>query len=356
MGEISWNLAMSSLEKQKMVRDRWLPLNLMKEIHHGSYSGRPFQFAKAAGCRQVTVIQELSEGQETCSHLRDYRRPYDKKKYFHKRVEFLSAIQSTFDQQEYGAFEKEKNGIIITTNTDDEQIFPARGSDISVLPARHQRYHDLVVSLYRTYFSQDMHFIFPLMVYKQQQFSLDFSSTETTLVFDEIPKEGPINLLTNAPYYWRRLPPLPDDFPAPKGAVSWRFHQYNINYWAASPPEPLLEVMFIAVWEENRGQKLGSMLVEDLEKQALEKGIMLLYVEIGFEQPKAKEFWGKNGFKPIIEKFSDTKEAVLEDENNIFFSNQQKMYCDTVCLRFSDTEQWGKLIRASSSTGKSARK
>ena len=47
--------------------------NLMKEIHHGSYSGgRPFQFAKAAGCQQVTVIQELSERQETCSHLRDW--------------------------------------------------------------------------------------------------------------------------------------------------------------------------------------------------------------------------------------------------------------------------------------------
>ncbi len=61
-------------------------------------------------------------------------------------------------------------------------------------------------------------------------------------------------------------------------------------------------MLFIAVWESERGGEYGSQLVRALEAEALsqaqERGLSsaLMYVEIGFEQPKAKVFWGNNGF------------------------------------------------------------
>ena len=344
MGEISWNLAMSSLEKQKTIRDKWAPLNLIKERNKGySFMGnRPYQFTKAAGCIPVSIIEEIPEGKESTSHAKSFRMGRIMEK-SHKRVQFLSAIEAKCKGPNYSeSFTAKKSGLIKGKNNDNEQIIPKRGSKISIVPARHQKYCDLVIILYRKYFSPDMHYIFPLMVYKQSQFHLDFTNSETTLIFDDIPKEGPINTLIELPRYWGRFPSIPDKYPIPKGSVTWRFNQLDVDLTYAKPPASLLEVMFIAVWEQHRGHKLGSMLVEDLEKKAIEKGIYLMYVEIGYDQPKAKEFWGKNGFKRVID--YNGKDPISENDDNILFSTQQKRFCDTVCLRFSDTEQWAKIL------------
>jgi len=93
-----------------------------------------------------------------------------------------------------------------------------------------------------------MHYIFPLMVFKQAGAGLDFRSVRTTCIFND--KDQVV------------------------GAVSWRIHQpaivpLSLRLGCGLPTvSPTLEVLFIAVQERKRGREYGSMLVRFLEQQA----------------------------------------------------------------------------------------
>jgi hypothetical protein len=232
-----------------------------------------------------------------------------------------------------------------TSSTDSLQQYPERGSFGFVTPVYHQRYFDLVVQLYRNYFSPDMHLIFPLIVYQQQQFLLDFSDTHTWIIFGNIPLDGAMPRLGNhLPWHWQHLPALPESMPLPHGSVSWRIRRpiLNIDGFGNEQPLPVLEVLFIAVWEEERHHRLGSLLVQHLESYALANDVHFMYVEIGFEQSKAKDFWGMNGFK--FARVSNVAAEPSPAENEIWISPQQKLFCDTMCLRFADTEPYMKQL------------
>merc|ERR1740121_741662 len=128
----------------------------------------------------------------------------------------------------------------------------------------------VAVELFRRYFSPDMYFIFPLIVGREAAFGLDFRTTTTTLFFkpDKSEEETQVSKA------------------APKGACSWRFRwppelsEDENTEGAPLAPASLLEVLFIAVWEEERDQVHGGSLVVDLEEQARASGVKMLYVEI----------------------------------------------------------------------------
>ena len=118
-----------------------------------------------------------------------------------------------------------------------------------------------------------------------------------------------------------------------------------------SKPLIILEVLFIAVWENDRGGEFGSSLVSALEFQALayarRRGhkFALLYVEIGFEQPLAKKFWGNNGFSPVASKSSGCHASEDVFTGRIIeLEDYQLGFIDRRCLRFKDTKQYAKVV------------
>merc|ERR1712151_1015238 len=118
------------------------------------------------------------------------------------------------------------------------------------------------------------------------------------------------------------------------GAVAWRMRKPLLASQegdASRMPIPILEVLFISVWEEYRHGDCGAVLVAELEKEARSCGCGFMYVEIGHEQPLARRFWGKNGFRLA-------REAKVTKEQILFFEH--------TCLRFSDTEQFVKRLDA----------
>merc|ERR1711953_629048 len=105
--------------------------------------------------------------------------------------------------------------------------------------------------------------------------------------------------------------------------------------------------------EEEREHVHGGTLVEDLEARARAAGVKIMYVEIGFEQPKARRFWRKQGFKKVVR--LDASEAekrqweeAAESEEVpvpvIYLSNAQLDFFESNCLRFSDTAQYVKVL------------
>merc|ERR1712187_759228 len=101
--------------------------------------------------------------------------------------------------------------------------------------------------------------------------------------------------------------------------------------------------MGIAIWEEERHQVHGGALVAELEAEARTAGVGMMYVEIGFEQPKARRFWGKQGFARIVR--PDAQETLLPDISEgvgqrISLPEEQMVFFENNCLRFSDTAQY----------------
>eukprot|EP00012_Vannella_robusta_P009464 CAMPEP_0206198202 /NCGR_PEP_ID=MMETSP0166-20121206/9494_1 /ASSEMBLY_ACC=CAM_ASM_000260 /TAXON_ID=95228 /ORGANISM="Vannella robusta, Strain DIVA3 518/3/11/1/6" /LENGTH=238 /DNA_ID=CAMNT_0053616005 /DNA_START=738 /DNA_END=1450 /DNA_ORIENTATION=- len=236
-------------------------------LHKERSNGRTYQFTKAAGCRVVQSVVELPPETTTIEHTRNRHSKTD-------RIRFLYSVKCEI---------KARGSEFLTksSNTDEQQKFPVRGSSEFIAPAHHQKYLEVVSCLYRRYFSPDMHYIFPLMVYQQEQFGLDFTSTETWLIFGDIPEEGPIPHTLPASSSWMKYPELPVGMTFPSGAVTWRLNM------GRNTQEGILEVMFIAVWESQRGHQLGSRLVQRLEEESRQQSVSFLYVEIGHEQSKA---------------------------------------------------------------------
>merc|ERR1712137_1069962 len=96
----------------------------------------------------------------------------------------------------------------------------------------------------------------------------------------------------------------------------------------------------------------GGTLINELEAKARAGGVNLLYVEIGFEQPKARRFWRKQGFgKATRQHATDAdKEATHLAELEelvpmplVPIPDSQFAFFDSTCLRFSDTAQYVKI-------------
>jgi len=122
------------------------------------------------------------------------------------------------------------------------------------------------------------------------------------------------------------------------GAISWRIRRSASDkilqkMEITTDVEPVAEVLFIAVWEQLRSIRYGGDLVDAVAAEAVGQGVRLLYVEIGEEQPLAKDFWSKQGFLPLDR---DTGMAGTAAE----LSEAQISFFDSVCFRFTDTRQW----------------
>jgi hypothetical protein len=161
---------------------------------------------------------------------------------------------------------------------------------------------------------------------------------------------------------------------SPGGSGSAGSEQYTaaLRGWK---PLLVLEVLFIAVWEAERGGEYGSRLVRALEAEAVAaaraRGLRaaLVYVEIGFEQPQAKVFWGNNGFaraggraaavaaaaagheeeapqkaKAWARAESGAESGAEEVGLGLLLGAQELQFIEGSCLRFRDTEQYAKRV------------
>lgn len=221
------------------------------------------------------------------------------------------------------------------------------------------QFRAVAIELYRRYFSPDMYFIFPFIVGQESAFGLDFRSTITTMFFAPISPESHRRSPFKKIALQNHSADDADTVPAPVGACSWRIRRPLLAY-AEIPgvpeierPHALLEILFIAVWEEEREQVRGGSLVDDLEMRARADGVKMMYVEIGFEQPKARRFWRKQGFKKVArleasieEKQTWEEEAEAEEVPVplIYLSDAQLDFFESNCLRFSDTAQYVKVL------------
>jgi len=205
------------------------------------------------------------------------------------------------------------------------QEYPPKDSGEFITTAISPVYLNFTINLFSSHFSSNMKYIFPLMAYKQNLFNLDFRSTETWVVFSRI--------LSNVP------------IPKPVGGVYWRLHKHKAHSykqgvekdWVAGgeegPVRGVLEILFLAVWRQSRDEGFGGALVEKLKTVARENNCPVLYVEIGYETPQAKNFWGKNKFVQI----SDVTPS---------FGILQLGFIEHHCLRFNDTEQYVHILDA----------
>jgi GNAT superfamily N-acetyltransferase len=160
------------------------------------------------------------------------------------------------------------------------------------------------IDLFRKYFSPSMHFVFPLIAYRQALHGLDFTSTHTWGVRAQDEAVG---------------------------AVAWRVRTPLLTAHARDAgrlPVKTLEVLFISVWEIYRNADYGGALVAALEEEAVSQGCGLLYVEVGHEQPLARKFWAKRGFGPASRGVSQ----------------EQRLFFEHSCLRFADTEPFVKRV------------
>jgi len=111
------------------------------------------------------------------------------------------------------------------------------------------------------------------------------------------------------------------------GAVYWRIHKPSAihNGVSLNNISGVLEVLFLAVREDNRNKQYGGNLVEKLKEEARKNDCKIIYVEIGRETPQAKSFWSKYGLQWI---------------HSFKLNLQQYTFMEYNCLRFNDTTQY----------------
>ncbi|CAB9511776.1 expressed unknown protein [Seminavis robusta] len=342
---------------------RWNSTTMLKE------KTVSFGYCKAAGCRVLKTV-------EMQSITRDLESKWEALN--NAKTAFMRYVESA---QAATEGDQKKHAHKATGQTQD---FPPEGEAGNgfIAEARDWRYKNCAVELYRRYFSPDMFFIFPLIVNSEAAFGLDFSSCVTSLIFGELsddeaqPRANRMQRLMNRANPVRR-PLTADGLPRPLGSVSWRIHDATevaavgtgfgpgaMDSMDAAPldaaplvmmngskPQIILEVLFIAVWEGDRGGEYGSSLVASLESKvtqyAKSQGLRsaLMYVEVGYEQPKAKVFWGNNGFSPVVDKAQGihTQDDLLTGRM-VALEDWQLGFIDRRCLRFKDTVQYAKTV------------
>jgi len=333
----SFNLALCDAK----VTKHWSKANMRKN----PTDNQGFGFCKAAGCVMIRSVSMKSITQQLDSKWQALNSA---------KTEFMRQIQDAVPNK----------GLNDDRKLHLQQELPPLGKagDGFIAEARDWKYKNCAVELYRRYFSPDMYYIFPLIVNKQAAIGLDFQNTNTSLIFGCLPSQAEEGRIIS-----RRRPKLDGDLPSPLGSVSWRIHDAEeitkkgtgvgnvgtntIHGWK---PQIVLEALFIAVWENERGGEYGSSLVAILQSKVIEyaksRGYVsaLLYVEIGFEQPKAKVFWGNNGFKPVVP-INELKNAGVSKSDilagrAIALDCRQLGFIDRRCLRFKDTEQYAKQV------------
>lgn len=325
----SAHLAAADVKARQEECQLWRHLNVSKEL----VDRHVYTFTKAAGCTQmktVAIDHIPAEFEQQWLQIHTHR------------TKFMAQVQSRFvdshskrhhARQSHGAWSKDWASQLMkelavkndeNPEASSEQEMPPPGSSGFLTRAHSPQFKALAIELFRKYFSPDMFYIFPLIVYQEAGFGLDFRSTETTLIFGKQELSSPS---------------------APVGACSWRLRRpvleghLNAVPDGVSRPKAVLEVLFIAVWEEERQHDYGSRLVEALEARARQEDVKFMYVEIGFEQPKAKCFWGKNnGFQRL------QRPDCSHDPDSLEVPQQQIAFFDANCLRFSDTEQYVKCL------------
>lgn len=228
-------------------------------------------------------------------------------------------------------------------DTRSVQEWPDEGRKVAeaVDPAVHAE----VIRMFSRYFAPELAFIFPLIVYRQNALGLDFGTTRTWVMFANGSNDASSG--GNG---------------RPVGAVSWRIRrsasqricdQIGVDVVV----EPVAEILFIAVWEDDREVRYGGDLVDAVTADAMRQGVRLLYVEIGEEQPKAQRFWGKNnGFERLLVRSRIPTPPLMEDQHgetesgtatvtaDVRLSDPQVRFLDKVCFRFTDTQQWIKKL------------
>jgi len=322
----SQELALAEAQGRHKEKQVWQGLNVSKEKARKSYT-----FTKAAGCTEMKTVSLAGVSAE-----------------FEQQWLSMHSCKAKFmaDCRERCKGRAKQITEDASNDTHDPphaqiQALPPAGSEIFIAEAVSLEFRSVAIELFRRYFSPDMYFIFPLIVGQDTAFGLDFRSTTTTLFF------GPQKDFQVTPV-------------APVGACSWRFR------WPLLPesrisgapdieqPLPVLEVLFIAVWEEERYQVHGGTLVAEFEAQARAAGVKMMYVEIGFEQPKARRFWRKQGFGKVVrlEASEIEKQQLLDAEEQedvpvplVPLTSAQLDFFESNCLRFSDTAQYVKIFQ-----------
>ena len=352
----SFNLALCDAKARKA----WNTSAMRKE----STDNLAYGFCKASGCTVGKTISMESIPRDLDSKWEALNSA---------KTEFMKQIVQENEEHPHGRLP----GVCGAVKDGLEQVIPPVGEerDGFITEARDWRYKNCAVELYRRYFSPDMHFIFPLIVNQQAALGLEFQSTHTDLIFGAPPvydpvdfgrqREFPIRPIREAKecYYF----PSPGELPSPLGSVSWRIHDADevaakgiggsqrdtmARGWNS---QIILEVLFIAVWEADRGGEYGSALVTALQSKAIGHAksqghkFALMYVEIGFEQPKAKQFWKNNGFTPIrrnknVDKTLATGSFHGGEGETLELKDWQLGFIDRRCLRFKDTEQYAKRV------------
>lgn len=317
----------------------WQGLNVYKEK---TKERNAYQFTKAAGCtdmKTVSLAGLSAEFEHQWLSLHSCK------------VKFMADCKARYATESGSvanpsSAQQSANDTSIPVKVQD--IPTAEGENFTA-EAVSPEFRAVAVELFRRYFSPDMYFIFPLIVNQEAAFGLDFRTTTTTLFF------GPQSVESIEGTCQRNPSAV-----APAGACSWRLRCSLLpepqphSVLELEQPLPLLEVLFIAVWEEERHQVHGGTLVADLEVQARAAGAKMMYVEIGFEQPKARRFWRKQGFGKVarLEMSEDEKQHVCDAEQEddvpvpvVFLPDSQLAFFESNCLRFSDTAQYVKLLQ-----------
>jgi len=305
---------------------------------------RSYGYVKAAGCRLIKTVYMESISRDLDSKWESLNTA---------RTAFMAQVELAQQEREPSSGSETSNDS--AAEEQPQQKFPPEGEAGNgfIAEAVDWRYKNCAVELYRRYFSPDMHYIFPLIVNKQAAVGLDFGNCTTSVIFGDS----------------RR----PSDQRTPLGSVSWRIHDAEDiackgmgqasdrtpGTHATSPlevvhghkPQVILEVLFIAVWENDRGGEFGSALVADLEGRVSEyaksNGLKSahMYVEIGFEQPLAKSFWGNNGFAPVVPKARKGRNPEDVSSGRIVELGEWQLgFIDRRCLRFKDTVQYAKRL------------
>lgn len=346
----SQQLALAEAEREAQARHEesklWNSLYVSKEKATRRSQPKAYNFCKASGCRTMKTVELHNLSPEVQDQWLSLNSSRSK---FMAECEAHSIEKGDPGAKSRGGWHRESalDNLTKLLSSDDpkaaelQQELPPLGSQYFTAQAVRPELQAVAVELFRRYFSPDMYFIFPLMVGRESGFGLDFTSTTTTLFF------GP-NAHAVAPAA-----------PAPAGACSWRFRHPPelelVSQMAADveKPKSLLEVLFIAVWEDERDQVHGGTLVADLEAQAREAGVKMLYVEIGFEQPKARRFWKKQGFGKVVQKEASESrlQQLVEAEDHedvpmplVALPQSQLAFFESSCLRFADTAQYVKVL------------
>lgn len=323
IGEFSSRLDHSTCRARAQERLQWASLGLRKESDSASQSkkrsrprwDRPAMFTKAAGCTTMRTVQvgcpKEALWRQTLP-LRSTRTQFMIEELTQREIEEdgrLTSKRAFFGELEDASQRLE--AVDVATVPESLQQAKAGRDVLPEQPPEVVRIVDaslrrMSVELFRKYFSPSMHFIFPLIAHQQALHGLDFTTTQTW----GVRCAG-----------------------ADVGAVAWRVRKPLLAAHvreASQPPDSILEVLFISVWEEYRHSDCGQVLVGALEEEARNSGCGFMYVEIGHEQPLARRFWGKSGFRPARD--------LVTKEQSVFFEH--------ACLRFADTEQFVKKLCA----------